>query len=863
MNKKIFIFIIILFSLSLISAQEYVPEELIIKYKDHPMKSYSSFSTKSIEKENKIEILKFKNGEDIEKKAKEYSKFDNIEYAEPNYIYYTFEKPNDPYYDSQWYLPKISSEEAWNLTRGNESIIIAIIDTGVQWNHSDLENNIWNNTEEDCNISTDKDKNGYFGDCRGYDFVNIQNESECSSITEDCNDTDNNPYDQQGHGTHCAGISAASTNNTLGIAGICPNCKIMPIRAGYNNTRGQGSLTTTAIVNAINYASENNATIISMSFGGDSISIPIQTALNNAYNKGIILVAAAGNDNSTTRIYPAAYNNVISVGATNSSNTKSSFSNYGTWVNIAAPGSNILSTYLSNQYISGDGTSMATPLIAGAIGLIKSIMPNKNQTEILTALNNTGESIDFITNNLSRINIFFAILSLDELVPQIQFTSPIETLVKPQNIIFTCNATDNLQLTNLTLKIYNETNLYYNKTISANNKTLELNQSVNLLLGNYEYFCESYDNASKYNKTENKTISTEPIIIQIISPENNTYTNQNETTFNCSAETIDELSNITFYLYENDSLIYNLTNSVSGPINYSIFNYNFTNETNYIYNCMAFSNESNSSQTENYTITYDITKPTITLTSLPSSTTSNSISRTFGFNVSDNNLANCSLIINENISMTNFSINSSLEQSFIKTFTPGTYNWKIECTDLANNTNNSTTYNLEISTPTPPSRRSSSSHSPSSSTPPTTEITEEEIKQGTIQQIKEKSKIEFTIKNQKHELTLNSLNTDKAKITIQSNPINLTIYQNQPRKINLDNDKFYDLELLLLSIENQEANIFIMEINETISMKQIFTNETISSPTPIEETPKLNFFQKIIQFFQKILNYFKKQFSII
>jgi thermitase len=250
-----------------------------------------------------------------------YLQFDAVETAEPDRVMYTTVNPNDPQFSNQWGPKKIRCPEAWDKYKGNGSYFTAVLDTGVRKSHADLNDHI----------------------VPGYDFW----------------ENDNDPQDSYGHGTHVAGIAAAETNNSTGVAGVGWDCKFMPLRVGPGP-----SLDTGAIVSAIYYAADNGAYSINMSFGCSGSSA-MKTALDYAYGKGVVNVASAGNNGDTSTCYPAAYASVIAVAASNSSDGRASFSNYGDWVEVAAPGVGILSTWNDGGYAYLDGTSMASPHVAG------------------------------------------------------------------------------------------------------------------------------------------------------------------------------------------------------------------------------------------------------------------------------------------------------------------------------------------------------------------------------------------------------------------------------------------------------------------------------------------------------------------
>ncbi|KAA0009195.1 MAG: PKD domain-containing protein, partial [Thermoplasmata archaeon] len=371
------------------------------------------FKNKAIQNLSNIYKLTLEKNSNILAVAREYEKDPHVEYAEPNYIYHTCVIPNDPDFDLQWALNQpsdhdIDAPEAWDIETGNKHVVIAIIDTGVDYNHPDLAGNIWINEDEIPDNGIDDDGNGYVDDIRGWDFVNTT-----ASVWpgEDGTIRDNDPMDFHGHGTHCSGIAGAITNNSIGIAGVCWNCSIMAVRAGYKGSDGGGYLENDDSAAAIVYAVDNGANVISMSWGSYYSSNLIKNALDYAYNNGVVLVAAAGNDNVSTKHYPAGYDNVISVSATDSNGVKAIFSNYGSWIDVAAPGVNIYSTYLNGTYTSLSGTSMACPFVAGLAGLILSKNPSFSQEEVRTILRSTTDNISSSKYvGIGRINAYKAML---------------------------------------------------------------------------------------------------------------------------------------------------------------------------------------------------------------------------------------------------------------------------------------------------------------------------------------------------------------------------------------------------------------------------------------------------------------------
>lgn len=326
--------------------------------------------------------------------AAEYQNNPAVEYAEPNYLARAQMVPNDPLYPQQWSHKVTGAEQGWDYQTGSANVVIAIIDTGIDYNHEDLAANIWRDSQGNP----------------GRDFVDIDTGMYIGAgftlfTGEDYTGIDDDPSDYFGHGTHCAGIAGAKGNNGVGISGVCQHCKIMAVRAGFSiNYLGEsevGLFEDDDIVNAVRFAADNGADIISMSLGGSEFSQLLKEAIAYAYSQGVILIAAAGNKNSDVENYPAAYDGVISVAATAQDNTKAGTSNFGKWVDVAAPGDMILSTVpkvggiLSDAsgYMFQDGTSMACPYVAGIVGLLLSKNPLWSAEDIKQILMQNTDAI--------------------------------------------------------------------------------------------------------------------------------------------------------------------------------------------------------------------------------------------------------------------------------------------------------------------------------------------------------------------------------------------------------------------------------------------------------------------------------------
>ena len=346
-----------------------------------------------------------------------------VEYAEPKYLrtttYYpgphrgkfspvgNDELPDDPYYPLQWMLPYINVPAAWDIVTGDPSVVIANVDIGVDIDHPDLAQILWQNPlEYQGSSGMDDDGNGWTDDIYGWDFVD--------------NDPDPRPITGDYHGTHTSGIAIASTNNGIGGAGIARDCRLMSVRVGIGSEIYFG-------FPGIYYAAHSGAKIISLSWGGYGFSQFEQDVVEDAQALGCLIVAAAGNESTTSEHYPAAYDAVIAVAAIDQTGQIANFSNYGIWVDIAAPGVSIYSTIPNGQWGYASGTSMAAPVVAGVSALVASLYPDFNSQQLMSAVIASGNPIDdvnpFYGNLLGTgcVNAFRAVdggrggLSIDSL----------------------------------------------------------------------------------------------------------------------------------------------------------------------------------------------------------------------------------------------------------------------------------------------------------------------------------------------------------------------------------------------------------------------------------------------------------------
>ncbi|MFP5502500.1 MAG: S8 family serine peptidase [Candidatus Sericytochromatia bacterium] len=304
-----------------------------------------------------------------------------VEYAEPDIRMYAFGSPSDPSYNQQWALPKMQIPQAWDTSEGGP--VVAVVDTGVDYNHPDLQGQI----------------------VKGRDFAN----------------NDNDPMDDLGHGTHVAGSIAAATNNGTGIAGVAPKSKVLAVKV----LGAQGGGDASDIAEGIVYAADQGAKIINLSLGAPQDSYTVKQAVEHAQSKGALVVSAAGNDGKTTKNYPAAYPGVIAVGSTAEDDSRSHFSQYGSWLTVAAPGSQIYSTMPNGEYKSMDGTSMASPHVAAVAALVLAKQPDWTAEQVREAVINSGDPVDGFQADIRRVDASKALAAAGGTAPVV--SEPVET----------------------------------------------------------------------------------------------------------------------------------------------------------------------------------------------------------------------------------------------------------------------------------------------------------------------------------------------------------------------------------------------------------------------------------------------------
>ncbi len=341
-----------------------------------------------------IAIITYEENIPAHKAARAAESIDGVEYAEPVPQNEYFSEPNDPDYPYQWYLPSINAEAAWAAVPDPVEIVVGVVDTGVDYLHEDLASNIFINPGETGTDShgndkrtngIDDDNNGFVDDWHGWDFLGESGTAE-----------DNDPMPGNLHGTHVAGTIGAVTDNAIGVAGVARKVKLIPVKCGYDNAN---SRSIDRGYEGILYASLMGAKVINCSWGSDSYSVSEQTVISTANARGSLVVCAAGNDNVRKNYYPASYQYAMSVAALDYNDTKADFSNYGSGVSVSAPGVQIYATLPSNGYGYLNGTSMASPIVAGTAALVRQKYPKLSPEQVMELIKATCDNIDFNNPN--------------------------------------------------------------------------------------------------------------------------------------------------------------------------------------------------------------------------------------------------------------------------------------------------------------------------------------------------------------------------------------------------------------------------------------------------------------------------------
>jgi uncharacterized repeat protein (TIGR01451 family) len=308
----------------------------------------------------------------------------SVAFVEPDFPMHAADVliPNDPDWNRQWSLERIQMPPAWGLAATQTQILIGIVDSGVQLNHPDLASQVWTNLDEVPGNQLDDDQNGMIDDVHGWHFYHVWTPQGYIPAENA------NVWDDYGHGTHISGIAAAATHNATGIASVSWDAQALPVKVLDQYGNGWYSDIAAGIV----YAVDNGAKVINLSLGGAPASATLRLAIDYAIDHGSLVVASAGNEGGAVW-YPAAYSPVLAVAATDASDQRASFSNYGPEIDLAAPGSGIYSTWNFGNYLSKSGTSMAAPHVSGLVAFLWSSWPTLSASEVITTLMRTADDI--------------------------------------------------------------------------------------------------------------------------------------------------------------------------------------------------------------------------------------------------------------------------------------------------------------------------------------------------------------------------------------------------------------------------------------------------------------------------------------
>ncbi len=443
----------------------YVEGEILVKFKSDlsPVTrqvtiQQTGMQVLSVSRFSGLMRVKVPIGQEVEF-AERFSRREDVLYAELNRILFLAGTPDDADYNEQWALNNtgqsggtadadMDAPEAWDIETGSSDVVVAIIDTGIRLDHEDLQNNLWINPGEIPDNGLDDDTNGFIDDINGWDFCN-----SASSITMCDAPNDNDPTDEVGHGTHVSGIVAAEGNNAVGVSGINWDASLMAIKVFDPLQR----TTLEKLADGISYATANGANIINLSLGDPAEHAPcddmqsVVDVIEDAVNKGVLVVASSGNENDIFVSCPAALDVVVAVGATTDEDDRWSLSNRGIHIDVSAPGDQIYSTARSDiaPYENRSGTSMSSPYVAGLAALLWGNNPDLTAADVRTIIENTAEDkgtggydVEFGHGRVNAFQALQVVASLNLSPTQVSFTmDQVEAMPLTQTIQLTSVAT--------------------------------------------------------------------------------------------------------------------------------------------------------------------------------------------------------------------------------------------------------------------------------------------------------------------------------------------------------------------------------------------------------------------------------------
>jgi len=459
------------------SKKTFVEDELLIQFridtpKDKADEALNAHGATVVDEIQQLRINRIKVPSNVIDTVREaLSHNPHVEFVENNFMAEPSTTPNDSYYPSQWHLPKINAPSGWDITPGSESVPIAIIDSGVDPAHPDLAGKL----------------------ITGYNFLGSNTDT----------------HDVLGHGTAVAGTAAAMTNNVTGVAGLACDNPIMPLVV--LNSSNYASYYD--ISRAITYAVDHGVRVLNISIGGSSSSTTLQSAADYAWNKGALIFASAMNNNNSTPYYPAACNHVVAVAATTSTDTKASFSSYGAWVDISAPGASIYTTNNGGGYGYWNGTSFSSPLTAGLAALIWSVNPSLTNAQVYDILTQNADDLGTLGYDeyfgYGRINALKSLLAAIENAPDTDTTAPLVSITSPSNnatisgiVSVSISASDNVGVSKV--ELYINGNLYASDSSSPFTFSWDTTKYAN---ATYTLKALAYDSAGNIGQSASLTVT--------------------------------------------------------------------------------------------------------------------------------------------------------------------------------------------------------------------------------------------------------------------------------------------------------------------------------------------------------------------